>query len=86
MKLFILLFSLTFSYAGYSQKDTSSNSTYDLLVKINGLDRNYSGCGFRFYAISVIGVIQNQVDKERFGDKVILTFQCPETLNKVACW
>jgi len=31
----------------------------------------------------VTGVVQNQADKDKFGDEVILTFQCPETLNRL---
>ncbi|MEQ1797586.1 MAG: hypothetical protein ABL872_06520 [Lacibacter sp.] len=83
MKLFILSISLFFLSPAYSQVERKGNNSFELLVKINNLGRNYVGCGVMKYSITVTGLVQNQADKIKFGDSVVLIFTCPETLNSL---
>jgi len=83
MKLFILSIALFFFNPVYSQVEEKGKNSFELLVRINNLGRNYVGCGVMKYSVSVTGLVQNQADKIKFGDSVMLIFTCPETLNKL---
>lgn len=80
---FLLLLFVFETGSSFNIATEKQTAPFDLLVKINNLGRNYTGCGVIKYHISVTGLVQNPIDKIRFGEKVVLIFNCPETVNKL---
>ncbi len=68
---------------GFSQIRIGGDSTFDLVVRINYFQpKNNSGCEMISNRITLIGSVQNALDKTSFGDEVELIFEQPWKLNR----
>ena len=80
VRIYILSLLILICGKGFSQieKDSSKDKYFEIEVEIDGLGRDYVGCGTVKYTICVEGVIKSV---SLLGKEVLLYITCPEILN-----
>lgn len=84
MKPLMLILGVIAMNTGFSQIKIGGDNTFDLIVRINYFRPHKNvGCEMVSSRITLIGNVQNALDKTALGDEVELIFEQPWKLNRI---